>query len=318
MTLAAQADPLARDIERFILHLGSERRSSRHTIDAYRRDLEQLAAFARERTGSDALHASELDLFVLRAWLGSLARSLAASSVQRKVAAARALFRYLHKRGEVRKNPAAELASPKLHRSLPTLLDVDAAREVVQTPAADDIRSVRDRALLELLYASGLRVSEVAGLNGADVDLGVHMVRVLGKGRKERIVPFGPPCAAALERYVSRRGELRHPRTGALDAQALFLSTRGRRIGVREIQTLVHRYGAIGAGRADLHPHALRHTCATHMLGGGADLRTIQEMLGHASLSTTQRYTHVSIEHLMKIYDQTHPLAKLARPAKKH
>jgi integrase/recombinase XerC len=306
------ADSLATQIERFIRHLADERRSSIHTVHAYQRDLLQLASFARERTGQSVLSASDLDLFVLRAWLGSIARSLATSSVHRKVAAVRSLMRFLQKRGEISSNSAAQLVNPKLQRPLPTLLDVDAMCEVVQSPSGSDVRSVRDHAMLELLYASGLRVSELAGLNRGDLELGSQTVRVMGKGRKERVVPFGSPCGQALERYLGRRSELAHPRTGQIDEQALFLSSRGRRIGVRELQTLVHRYGALGAGRADLHPHALRHSCATHMLGGGADLRAIQEMLGHSSLSTTQRYTHVSIEHLMKVYDQAHPLAKAA------
>lgn len=306
-------DPLAQDIERFMLHLRNEKRASSHTVEAYGSDLAQLETFVHERTGREALKLEDIDIFVLRAWLGTLARSLAASSVSRKVAAARALFRFHQRRGRIQKNPAAELATPKLRRPLPTLLDVDSAREVVETPSGDDARSLRDRAALELLYGSGLRVSELAGLDLGDVDVHAGTVRVLGKGNKERVVPFGPPCAKAIEAWLQVRDELRHPRTGEQDPRALLLSVRGRRIGVRELQLLVHKYGAVGAGRADLHPHAMRHTCATHMLGGGADLRAIQEMLGHASLSTTQRYTHVSIEHLMRVYDQAHPLAHPSR-----
>ncbi|MBI5532312.1 MAG: tyrosine recombinase XerC [Deltaproteobacteria bacterium] len=306
-------DPLAAEIDRFILHLSEEKRSPAHTVDAYRSDLHQFALFARDKLTRGPARLADVDIFVLRSWLGSLARTLAASSVQRKVAAVRALFRYHQKRGHVSKNPAAELATPKLRRPLPTLLDVDAAREVVEAPRSEEPRAIRDRAMLELLYSSGLRVSELTGLDLAEVDLHQTTVRVLGKGNKERVVPFGAPCREALERYLSIRSLLRNAKTGEQDPRAFFLSTRGRRIGVREVQTLVHRYGALGAGRADLHPHAMRHTCATHMLGGGADLRAIQEMLGHASLSTTQRYTHVSIEHLMKVYDQAHPLAHASR-----
>lgn len=310
------SDPLGRDIGRFIAHLSSERRSPRNTVVAYERDLGQLAAFARERLEKRSLRTGDIDIFVLRAWLGTAGRKLTASSVARKVASIRSFFRFLHKRGEVQRNPAAELVTPKVRRPLPTLLDVDAAKQVVEAPQSLDARAVRDCAMLELFYSSGLRVSELVALNRPDLDLDSMAVRVIGKGNKERVVPFGRPCAEALQRYFARRGEFRHPKTGFLDATAVFLSTRGRRILVREIQNLVHRYGALGAGRGDLHPHALRHTCATHMLGGGADLRAIQEMLGHSSLSTTQRYTHVSIEHLMKIYDQAHPLAKLPKPGR--
>jgi integrase/recombinase XerC len=170
--------------------------------------------------------------------------------------------------------------------------------------------------MLELLYGSGLRVGELVGLSLDDVDLGEARARVLGKGKKERVVPLGGKCVAALDAYLPRRAALAHPRTRALDGRALFVSARGKRIGTRAVQALVKRYGALGAGRADLHPHALRHTCATHLLDGGADLRAIQELLGHASLSTTQRYTHVSMEHLLRVYDAAHPLAKKRRSGK--
>jgi len=153
-------------------------------------------------------------------------------------------------------------------------------------------------------------VSELSSLDLAAVDLAGAAARVLGKGRKERVVPLGAKCVAALALWLEQRPRLVHPRTGGQDPHALFLSTRGARLRVRAIQKLVHDYGAIGAGRADLHPHALRHTCATHMLDGGADLRAIQELLGHASLATTQRYAHVSMEHLLRIYDAAHPLAR--------
>jgi integrase/recombinase XerC len=154
-----------------------------------------------------------------------------------------------------------------------------------------------------------LRVSELAGLSIGDVDLDSASARVRGKGNKERLVPLGGKCVDAIRAYFTERSSFRNKKTGALDPRALFVTSRGARIGVRAIQELVHRYGALGAGRADLHPHALRHTCATHLLDGGADLRAIQELLGHSSLSTTQRYTHVSTEHLLKVYDAAHPLA---------
>ncbi len=224
-------------------------------------------------------------------------------------------MKWLRRIGVLVKSPADELASPKVRRPLPTFLGVDAAQEVVESPGSDgdDASALRDRALLELLYGSGLRVSELCGLDVASLDLDGGSARVVGKGNKERIVPLGGKCVDAVRAYLAVRAELVHPKTGAQDPRALLLSRRGARLGVRAVQLLVHRYGALGAGRADLHPHALRHTCATHMLDGGADLRSIQEMLGHASLSTTQRYTHVSMEHLMKVYDQAHPLARVAR-----
>ncbi|PIE06062.1 MAG: tyrosine recombinase [Sorangium cellulosum] len=297
------------ELDRFLTHVESERRCSPHTVDAYRRDLRQLIAFSSDKVERKSVRVADMNIYVLRAWLGDLAKTRATSTVSRKVAALQSFFRYMLRRKVIEKNPAAELASPKLRRPLPTLCDVDAAKEIVETPNESTALSVRDRALLEVLYGSGLRVSELVGLELQDVDLHSGTLRVMGKGSKERVVPMGSPCLNALKRYISMRPSLRHPKTGAQDDQALFLSYRGKRMGARRVQTLVQRYGALGAGRADFHPHAMRHTCATHMLGGGADLRAIQEMLGHSSLSTTQRYTHVSVEHLMSVYDRTHPHA---------
>ncbi|MGK4001453.1 tyrosine recombinase XerC [Sorangium sp. So ce1036] len=369
---------LEQAIARFLTYLTAERRASRHTVAAYRRDLTQLARFAREQSAADAERRAPaargqatrnkaargnakpgtavrgeaaqdaaaraeaaqdaaaraeaaqdaaargeepavdgLDVLLLRRWLGSLARTHAPASIARKVGAARALLRYLERRGEVDKNAAAQLALPKVRRPLPTFLDVDAAAEVMETPGAETAEGLRDRALLETLYGAGLRVSELCGLDLAHVDRqpGRASVRVVGKGDKERVVPLGAHALAAIERYLERRDELADPTTGARDPRALFLSRRGARLGVRRVQELVHRYGALGAGRADLHPHALRHTCATHLLDGGADLRAIQKLLGHASLATTQRYTHVSIDHLLKVYDAAHPMARKRSPA---
>jgi integrase/recombinase XerC len=316
---APPGDPgeLGSAVARFIAHLEQERRASRHTVDAYRRDLGQLLGFIAERRPS-ARRVGDLDVLLLRGFLGQLARTHAPPSVGRKIAAVRALLRYLQRRGEIEKNPAEELSLPKVRRPLPTFLNVDAAAEVVTTPDEDTPEGLRDRAFLETLYGSGLRVSELCGLDLGHIELGrardgaaeMGSVRVIGKGDKERVVPLGSQAVSALARYLERRSELRDPKTGAQDPKALFLSRRGKRLGVRRVQTLVHDYGALGAGRADLHPHALRHTCATHLLDGGADLRAIQKMLGHQSLATTQRYTHVSMDHLVKVYDAAHPLAR--------
>jgi integrase/recombinase XerC len=301
-------DALAQAIARFIEHLDAERRASPHTVSAYASDLDQLSRFAREKRRGISSPA-DLDVILLRGFLGQLARTCSPASVARKIAAARAFFRFLRRRGELEKSPADELALPKVRKPLPTLLDVDAAAEVVTTPGSSSPEDLRDRAMLETLYGSGLRVSELCGLDLDHLEL-PDSVRVIGKGNKERVVPLGGKSVAALEAYLARRSELRHPKSGAMDPRAVFLSRLGVRIGVRRVQTLVHEYGALGAGRADLHPHALRHTCATHLLDGGADLRSIQKLLGHSSLSTTQRYAHVSIDHLMKVYDNAHPLAR--------
>jgi integrase/recombinase XerC len=187
---------------------------------------------------------------------------------------------------------------------------IEAARAA---PLGTDAEKLRDRVLLELLYGSGLRVSELAALDLEAVNVSACEVRVLGKGRKERIVPMSGKTLEALAGYLPRRSELRHPRTGFCHPAALLVTRRGQRLGIRRIQTLVQRYGALGAGRPDLHPHALRHSCATHLLEGGADLRVIQELLGHSSLTTTQRYTHVSLDQLLGVYDKAHPLARAKR-----
>jgi integrase/recombinase XerC len=301
-------------IAAFARYLGTERRASIHTVSAYGRDLASFAAFVRERNSRAANDVRMVDLYLLRGWLGVVARKHAASSIARKVAAIRSWMRWLRRRGYVATSPADELATPRVRRPLPTLLSVDAAREVVQAPAAQlTPRGARDGAILELLYGSGLRVSELCGLDIDALDLSSASARVRGKGDKERVVPVGRKCVAAISRWLDERPRMVHPKTGAQDPKALFVAMRGARMGPRAVRAIVHAYGANGAGRADLHPHALRHTCATHMLDGGADLRAIQEMLGHASLSTTQRYTHVSMEHLMRVYDAAHPLARAKR-----
>lgn len=305
---------LADALSAFEAHLRDERRVSPNTLSAYRRDLASFVAFAEAKRPGMAPRA--VDVYLLRGWLGQLARTVGAHSVARKLSALRTFMRWLRRRGLIEKSPADELASPKVRRPMPTFVSVDVASEIVESPD-DSTKGKRDRAVLELLYGSGLRVSELSGLSLADVDLAGRRARVLGKGNKERDVPLGGKCAEALADYLDVRGELaaaRKPGPGAADdARAVFLSARGRRLNVRAIQLLVSRYGALGAGRADLHPHALRHTCATHLLDGGADLRAIQELLGHASLSTTQRYTHVSMDHLLRVYDAAHPLARAAR-----
>jgi integrase/recombinase XerC len=301
---------LGDSVRGFLDFLASERRASRHTVAAYRRDLAQLASFMVEKRGREVPPA-KVDVFLLRQWLGTMARVVAPPSVARKIAATKAFFRFLHHRGLIEKDPASDLASPKVRRPLPTFLGVDAAREVMESSDGQEPAGKRDRAVLEVLYGSGLRVSELSNLDLGDIDWKQGSVRVVGKGNKERVVPLGRAAIASLEAYLEVRTSL--PKQATPHPKALFLSVRGARLGVRQVQLLVHRYGALGAGRGDLHPHALRHTCATHMLEGGADLRAIQEMLGHSSLATTQRYTHVSLDQLMKVYDGAHPLAKRGR-----
>ncbi|RYZ08946.1 MAG: tyrosine recombinase XerC [Myxococcales bacterium] len=307
---------LGERIERFAEYLEHERRSSKNTVLAYRRDLVGLLEFLRGRLEREPV-LSDVTRLTLRAWLGTVGENLAPASIARKLSSVRALYVFLGRTGEVRENPAALLQSPKLNRGLPLVLRPEAAAEVLnvalESPLGTAAEKLRDRALLELLYGSGLRVSELCALDLEAVNVRAAEVRVLGKGRKERIVPLSGKALEALEAYWPRRGELRDPKTGELDEKALLLTRRGKRLGVRRVQVLVQRYGALGAGRPDLHPHALRHSCATHLLEGGADLRVIQELLGHSSLSTTQRYTHVSLDQLLTVYDKAHPLARAKR-----
>jgi integrase/recombinase XerC len=327
---------LDREIGSFVAHLRGERRASVHTVDAYQRDLLQLSAFLEQRLGHAAA-SSEIGKLELRAWLAQLTREHGTSTVARKLASVRAFFKYLVRSEPSRENPAEGLSTPRVRRKSPLVLGTDAAAAVMDAPAermttgrmgaapavaaepgddAEQARFHRDRLILELLYGCGLRVHELAALDRQAFKLEPGTVSVLGKGQKERRVPVGRACLAAHDAYLTWRPRLCQPKTGAQDPNALLLSRYGRRLGIRQIQNLVRQYGALGAGRADLHPHALRHTCATHMLEGGADIRVIQEFLGHQSLSTTQRYTHLSIERLLRVYDESHPLAIAPRRAK--
>jgi integrase/recombinase XerC len=317
MSVAVSAEgALAEAVERFCGHLAGERRASPNTVLAYRRDLLSLCQFVHDKKGQ-AARLQDVDKFVLRGWLGELLKQISANSIARKLASVRAWYRFMLRRGMVTENPAAQLATPKVRRKMPAFLGVDQAAEVMNAPRSlpglGGSQRARDALMLELLYGCGLRVSELAALNLSDIDRDSGVVRVLGKGNKERIVPVGSKALQALEEYSLLRCEFRHPKTGAQDAEALLLTPRGQRMGVRQVQRLVQRYGALGAARPDLHPHALRHSCATHLLEGGADLRAIQELLGHSGLSTTQRYTHLSMDRLLQVYDASHPLAKLAR-----
>lgn len=301
--------------EAFTRHLEFERHASPCTVAAYSRDLAGLGAFVRQRHSKALGDVRAVDVYLLRAWLGLLSRKHLASSISRKISAVRTWMRWLRRRGVIDACPADELAMPKVRRGLPTLLSAESAKQVVEAPSGDAPRRLRDRALLELLYGSGLRASEVCALAIHDLDLSTGVVRVSGKGRKERIVPLGRPCIRALERWLAVREAMLRPRHSPKsgDRELLFPGVRGGRLHRRALWAVVKEFGASGAGRADLHPHALRHSCATHMLEGGADLRAIQELLGHASLSTTQRYTHVSMDHLIRVYDAAHPLARLKR-----
>jgi integrase/recombinase XerC len=305
-------------IAAFSAHLGGERRLSSHTVEGYTRDVEQLVTFVEERFAIASW--SEIGKVELRAWLAELSKTRGASTIGRKLASLRAFFKF-HGRGDrTFDNPAEQLATPRVKKPPALVLSMELAAQVVESPdeaaRVSDAQRARDRLILELLYGSGLRLQELAGLDLEAVDERGAMLRVLGKGKKERLVPMGGACRQAYVDYLKQRPSLCHPRTGNQDPAAVLLGRWGRRLGRRQIQKLVGKYGGLGVGRSDLHPHALRHMCATHMLEGGADLRVIQEFLGHNSLSTTQRYTHLSVEQLLGVYDRSHPLAVRPRRAK--
>ena len=289
-------------------HLLSERDASPHTVRSYLGDLAGLLQHA-DRLGISSL--DELDLRTLRSWLANQqTRGKARTTLARRAAAARVFTAWLARTGRVPVDPGASLGSPKAHRTLPSVLRADEARALVEAAArlADDgsPTGLRDVAMLELLYATGVRVGELVGLDVDDLDRERQVLRVLGKGRKERTVPYGRPAAAAVDRWLA----LGRPALLAEGAGgALFLGARGRRIDQRAVRTLVHRRIADVPGAPDLGPHGLRHTAATHLLEGGADLRSVQELLGHASLATTQLYTHVTTDRLRKAYQQAHPRA---------
>jgi integrase/recombinase XerC len=290
-------------IDRFLRHLSVERNVSPHTCAAYRRDLAQFRDFLAAHGGADLVALQRLDHLLLRRYLAELHRSNQRTSIARKLSSLRTFFRYLVREGALAASPAEGLATPKRNRYLPKTLSVDEASRLLEHGHGTTTLALRDRAILELLYSSGLRISELTGLNVGALDLREKLVRVLGKGRKERIVPVGSKAHAALRAYLDARGP-------AADDLPLFVNHRGGRLTPRSVQRHLKVHLLKAGLLKDISPHALRHSFATHLLDGGADLRAIQELLGHASLSTTQRYTQVSVDQLMAVYDKAHPRSK--------
>ena len=297
---------MAEALDRFVEHLSSERGLSRHTVRAYASDIDALLAHAASRGVTDI---SDMRLLELRGWLADQERrGLSRSTMARRAASARVFTEWAHHRGLIDSDVGSRLASPKLARRLPPVLSADQAREMLQiaAEACDSAKGMRDAAILEVLYATGVRVSELVGLDIDDVDHSRRTLRVLGKGGRDRVVPFGTPAADAMRRWLSDgRPSLVTSATGA----AMFVGSRGGRIDPRAVREMVHCAVGHVPGAPDIGPHGLRHTAATHVLEGGADLRAVQEILGHASLATTQIYTHVSVERLRSTYEQAHPRA---------
>lgn len=294
-------ESLSEQIRFFCTHLETERNVSPHTLAAYRCDLEQLSLFVQREKGEGS-SVADVDHLLLRRYMALLGKNAKKSSTGRKLAAIRTFFRFLMRCGVIAKNPAELIATPKREHRLPFHLDIDQVTTLVEAPQEDDKHALRDRAILEMLYSSGLRVSELTGLNIGDLDLSGGMVRVMGKGGKERIVPVGSRAIQAIQDSLDDRG-------ASTGSGPLFLNSRGNRINRRSVARIVDVHVLRIAAFKRISPHILRHTFATHMLEGGADLRAIQELLGHASLSTTQKYTHVGIDRLMEVYDKAHPKA---------
>lgn len=299
-------------IERYVNYLQYERNASPHTIRNYRSDLLQFRDYLAQGRPKASVDLAQVDSLRIRGFLAFLLeREKQKSSIARKLAAVRAFFKFLSREGELAQNPAALVSTPKLSKTLPRIMTEEEINtfldQVAQAATDHDPAVVRDRAILELLYASGLRVSELVGLDLGSINFGDGMLLVRGKGRKERIVPFGSKAKQALTEYLPVREKIL--RENQRSSPALFLNARGARLTTRSVDRLVKKYVRRFGPNVKVSPHSLRHAFASHLLTEGADLRAIQEMLGHKSLATTQKYTQVSIKHLIDVYDKTHPKA---------
>jgi len=322
----------------FARYLSVEKNASRHTIESYLRDITQMEDFFKEKVfclDGGEVDTGKIDENAIRQFLGYIYKDHKKVSVARKLASIKAFFKFLVKKGFLQKNPAELISYPRIEKYLPTVLTVDEAKGLVeagQTIAEkrgkwergkrrnqlthspirrlpDSLVILRDRAILEVLYSSGIRVGELAGLNMDDIDLNLGIIKVLGKGNKERLAILGEKAKEALKAYLVKKSEVRSQKSEEGD-EPVFLGARGERIYPRAVQRLVKKNALKGNIAKKPTPHSLRHTFATHLMDAGVDLRTIQEMLGHASLSTTQKYTKVSVQRLMEIYDKAHPRAK--------
>jgi integrase/recombinase XerC len=300
-------------LQGFEAYLTHNKGYSEHTVRNYVSDVRQFLLYLAER--EQGATPETADDYVIRGFLSSRFSQNRKASLARKLSSLRCFYRFLLLEGKVASNPAALLAMPKREQMLPNFLSVDDVFRVLEAPGDDSFIRARDRAMLELLYGSGLRVSELVGLGLEDVKIDLQVLRVWGKGRKERIVPFGDKARLALEKYLEHRREvLRRRRPEAENGKAgegpLFLNRSGGRLTARSVARRLDGYVRALCLPSEVSPHALRHSFATHLLDSGADLRAIQELLGHASLATTQRYTHVSLDRIMEVYDRVHPRAK--------
>ncbi len=302
------------EVADFLTHLEKERDVSPHTLTAYRRDLDEFVTFLGKYYGVGAWSWQGLDRLAIRGFLAHLTRKkLNKRSIARSLSAVRSFYKYLHRNEQVEANPARGVSSPKQDKYLPGYLDRAQIEQLFQSAGLKaqegKFSDVRNASMLELFYSTGMRLSELRGINRMDLDLLSQQVKVRGKGRKERIIPIGDHAQLALRNYESKRDELLRGTGQAGDRTAFFLSNRGKRISVRAIQNAVKGFLEKFDESAGLSTHSLRHTFATHLLDAGADLRAVQELLGHASISTTQIYTHTSVERLKQVYQKAHPRA---------
>lgn len=297
-------------IRTYLRHLERERNYSSHTIASYREDLRQFTDFLCLRFPGERIRPGDIDRGTIRLFLGHLLENgFAKSSIARKLACLKSLFKYLHSTRAIPRNPAANVASPRIEKRLPGFLDEQTAARLMEQPDQGSLEGLRDAAILEVFYSTGIRLSELISLTLSDLDFNNDTIRVMGKGRKQRIVPLGRHAKAAIRSYLSER-ERSAPGIPDLEPRSrVFLSARGLPLNPKGVNLIVRRYLSRISDIEKKSPHVLRHTFATHMLDRGADLNAVKELLGHSSLSTTQVYTHVSVERLKKIYAQAHPKA---------
>ena len=301
---------LAALVDTFIDHLRSERGYSDHTLRNYGIDLKQFLDFLRQKrelAGGGYLDPESVDFAVIREYLGSLFGNYKRTTIARKLSSLRSFLYFLEKKGIHSGSSAADISTPKQEKYIPAYLPVDEMFRLLEGPDREKPLGLRDLAIMEVLYSCGIRVAELAGLNLSSIDFEQRLVRVMGKGRKERIIPIGRQAVRAVRDYLEGTGSLRQKMSGDGREEPLFLNYRGGRLTTRSITRIIKRYGMECGLMTEVTPHSLRHTFATHLLDGGADLRSVQELLGHVSLSTTQKYTHVSLDRLMEVYDKAHP-----------
>lgn len=299
-------------IEQFIEYLRNQKRYSLHTIRNYQIDLRQFSEFvalgeARSEGENSDAGIGMIDSQVIRTYLGSLYGRFRRSTIARKLSAVRSFFLFLERKGLTKWNPAADIATPKLEKYMPTYLLVDEVFRLLERPEREKPLGLRDLAILEVLYSCGFRVSELEALTISSIDFDERLVRVIGKGDKERIVPIGRQALQAVRNYLEATQYLRRRNVDISRGEPLFINFRGGALSGRSIGRIIKKYAIESGLTADVSPHSMRHTFATHLLDGGADLRAVQELLGHESLSTTQKYTHVSLDRLMEVYDKAHP-----------